>query len=533
MSSALVDQHLEAEHALAVERARARLLAFAAYTYAGFKVNWHHKIIARAVNYMAEGRTHRELLASWGLSGASLERHCQSPHAVTGLFGGMTDPAMLDRPIANLQVWLPPRHTKSLLANVCTSAFWLGRFPDARIITATYGHELSAEMAVETQKLMLSKAYREVFPSTRLGSTKEEGGGGLSKQTQKAFDVVGRRGKYRATSVGGVATGLASDLSIIDDPFKGREDAESAIKRERVWRFYASTLYTRSQKGARKIIANTRWHEDDLSGRLISMAQADGRAEQWFCIVLPALLDCEPAVGDPRRVDEALWPSEHSAEAHKRTRATIGPYEFDGVYQQRPSAPEGRIVHENWWRFYDTLPDDLTDYTLSADLTFEDQNDYCAIQMWAKRKADRYLVAQDMRRLDFTEQIKAFRAMCGRFPQCKVKLVEKAANGAALINVLKKEIQGIVAVKPLGSKVLRATSVAPQVEAGNVYLPNPIRAPWVKEFLHQWRAFPQGVHDDAVDAAQIALSRMAQGYMPTSKGRPLRLGGHTVNVPGL
>jgi predicted phage terminase large subunit-like protein len=201
----------------------------------------------------------------------------------------------------------------------------------------------------------------------------------------------------------------------------------------------------------------------------------------------------------------------------------MGPAEFDSLYQQRPKAIGGGVVKDEWWQYYDRLPENLTDVTLSVDLAFKDRGDFCCYQVWGCHRADRYLLDMVMKRHQFTEQLATFEALCRRWPDMRVKLVEDAANGAALISTLRGKISGIIAVRPEGSKEGRAEAVAPQIEAGNVYIPRPSHAPWVREFLNQWSAFPNGAHDDAVDCASMMLLRYRQRGGEFGAGLPRTL----------
>lgn len=525
MARAHLDEALALEEELAIARARSGLLGFTAHTKPDFFVNWHHRRICQAVNALEARLTPRELLASWGLKGKSLDRQLANPHPVTKLYAGLTRPEAIDEPMTGLQVMIAPRHGKSEIISRRLPAWWLGRNPDDQIIACSYSADLSSRMNRDVQRIIETSEYESTFEEVRLNSSNVRAvAQGSWLRNSDIFEVVGRRGVYRSAGCGGGITGMGANLALADDVFKNRKQADSPVERQNVWEWYASTLYTRLQKRAAKIIINTRWHEYDLSGRTLAQAMADPDADQWFCLVFPALLDCDPGPGDPRKHGEALWPDEYSAKRLQAIKATAGTYEFEALYQQRPSPQGGGIVKDSWWRYYDRLPANLTNYTLSADLAFKDRGDYCAFQIWASKGAERYLVDQVMRRMEFTEQIRTFQTLCEKYPQCKVKLVEDAANGAALISTLKRSIQGIIAIRPQGSKEARAEAVTPQIEAGNVFLPSPTLRPWVEDFLTQWRNFPAGAFDDAVDAASQALSRMAKSRFDLTAGLPMSIG---------
>lgn len=520
----LDDRRYALERDLAQTRARQGMLAFICETMGEFEVNWHHRAICRAINYMEAGRTPRELLASFGIEGARLDAMLSTPHHVTKLYAGLTNPCAIDQPLANLQICLAPRHGKTEIVSRRMPAWWLGRNPHAQIIATSYSADLSARTNRDVQRIIDDEGYARLFPMTRLNGTNVRSvAQGSWLRNSDIFEVVGHKGVYRSAGIGGGITGMGASVALIDDPFKNRKQADSPVERQTVREWYGSTLYTRLEKRAAQVIINTRWHEYDLSGYTMAQAMADPTADQWFCLVFPAILDCDPGPGDPRMPGEALWPGKYNLQRLQKIRATVGSYEFEALYQQRPSPQGGGVVRDSWWQYYERLPEGLTNYTISVDLAFKDRGDFCAFQVWAAKGADRYLIDQVMRRMEFTEQIRTFQSLCAKYPQCRVKLVEDAANGAALIDMLKRTIPGVIPIKPEGSKAARAEAVSPQIEAGNVFLPVPTLRPWIEDFLTQWRNFPNGAHDDAVDAASQALTRM-QASSIYSGGGPVGIG---------
>ncbi|RYF12546.1 MAG: hypothetical protein EOO40_01015 [Deltaproteobacteria bacterium] len=507
-------EQVAVEEELARRRARKGLLSYVIATNPSYEVNWHHRRICQAINALYNKWTHRQLLASWGIADKQLDAMLQAAHPVTGLYAGLTNPAAIDDVITSLHVAIPPRGGKSTISSMAMPAWWLGRNPDTQMLCASYSAGLANKMNRAVQREIDAPEYAKIFPDTRLSGRNVKSASSVSYlRNVDQFEVVDRKGMFRSAGVGGSLTGFGAEVAVCDDVHRNRQDADSPTIRENIWEWYTSTMYTRLHKGAVKLLIMTRWHEADLAGRLLAQAKADPTADQWFALVYPAILDHEPTPGDPRAYGEVLWPSHFPLKQVETIRATIGSYEFEALYQQRPAPREGGIIKTSWLQYYTRLPDGLKDYTLSADLTFGSKSsntgDFVAIQMWAATGADRYLVDQIHGRMEFTEQIRAIQTMCRKYPQCRVKLIEDAANGRAAISVLRSKIPGLIAVKPIGSKSSRLEAVSPQVESGNVYLPSPKIAPWVQILVHELASFPNASHDDCCDSMSQALNRMS------------------------
>lgn len=457
------------------------------------------------MNAMRYGWTPRQLLAKYGVVGKELQRQLATPHEVTGLYAGMTDPAMVDKPITGIQVAVQPRAGKTEMLSRRAPAWWLGCEPDAQIIACSYAAEIAGQVNLAVQRIIDSPVYAEMFPQTRLAGMDKQRQVGAWQRTSHLFEVVQRRGYYKNAGAGGPITGAGATLAICDDLTKNRAEAESAVLRERNWDWYRSTLYTRLEKKAHKALIGTRWHAADVQGKLLDQAKGDPTADQWFCLVLPSILDCAPGPGDPRKAGEALWPNKYDTKRLAAIRASVGAYEWEALYQQRPSPRGGGIVKDSWWQYYDQLPDGMTDFTISVDLSFAERGDYSAYTVWGRKGADHYLLDLGHHRIGFTEQVKVFEKMCQKWPKARAKLVENAANGAALIDTLRRKIPGIIAIRPEGSKELRVDAIAPLIEAGNVWLPAPQAAPWVDILVQEFRAFPAGAFDDVVDSTSQYL----------------------------
>lgn len=470
---ALLQEHeLEFEDMMA--RGREGLLSFTLATFPDYQVNWHHRVLCKALNRVARGELRRVIIE------------------------------------------MQPRVGKSELVSRRLPPFILGRNPDLNVVSASYSHDLASRMNRDVQRVMETPTYKQLFPKARLSGAKGETS--LTKsptawvRNSGLFEMVGYRGSYRSVGVGGGLTGMGADVAIIDDPIKNQEEADSFIFRQRLWEWWTSTLLTRLEKDARVVILSTRWHEDDLAGRLIAQMKADPRADQWEVISFPAVAEGTLTAGDPRQPGEVLWPEKFDAERMLQTKLGVGGRVWSAMYQQRPSPIGGAIVQRSWWKYYERVPEKFDKVIMAWDLTFTKSatSDFVVGVVLGRKGADIYLLDMVRDRLSFTDSIAAIRAMAKKWPDATAKYVEEAANGHALIDTLKHEVAGMIGIRATGSKVARANAVSPRIEAGNVYLPHLSLAPWVADVVEEWTAFPAGAHDDIVDAMSHGIGKIAE-----------------------
>ena len=439
--------------------ARRCMADFALYTDSRFEMGWHHRLLCGALDRFAAKELRR------------------------------------------LMVFLPPRHGKSELVSRKLPAFIFGRDPDASIIAASYSADLAQRMNRDAQRAMGSPEYARLFPGTRLAGKGDRAARGGHLRNTDMFEVVGRRGTYRCAGVGGGITGMGGDYIIVDDPIKNREEANSLACRDSLWEWFASTLYTRQEKGASILLAQTRWHEDDLAGRLLGLARKDPSADQWEVISLPAICEGEGrADGDPREEGMALWPGRYSHAELMKAKATIGSYEWQALYQQRPQPPGGAIFRREWMGgTYRALPAGAR-MIQSWDLPFKNSeaSAKCAGIVMARKGAELFMLDCVNDKMGFTESVAAIKALTAKHPKAAAKVVEDRANGPAIISYLRKDVPGLVPFSPVGSKEDRALSVTPYFEAGNVYFPE--AAPWKGDLVDDLLRFPAGRYKDTVDA---------------------------------
>ena len=484
------------------EKARRTLLEFTTYTKPNYVTNWHHHYLCQKLDLFAQGH------------------------------------------IKRLMVFMPPRHGKSELVSRRLPAFIFGNRPNAQIIAASYGADLAHRMNRDVQRIMDSQRYRNVFPTVGLSSKNVKTTSHESKlRNSEIFEIMGApilqldpntgspiygepyTGVYQCAGVGGALTGMGGDYIIVDDPIKNQEEADSKVYRDKVWDFFTSVLYTRLETDLTGESANsddgsilitmTRWHEDDLAGRLKDLMEKDPEADKYEIISFPAIIETDEEEEneiDPRIEGEALWPAKYNEKKLRVVKKTMGSRKWAALFEQRPAPDKGDIVDRSWWRYWKELPAQYDHIMISVDCAFKGKktSDFVVIQVWMKVGARKYLIDQTRDRMSFTATVSAIEAMKSKWPQAVEVLVESKANGDAVMDTLKEKIPGLVAFNPKDSKESRAkaTAVSPQIEAGNVWIPHPSICAWTKDYVDEWAVFPNGANDDQVDATTQALLRM-------------------------
>lgn len=414
-----------------------------------------------------------------------------------------------DRVSPRLMLCMPPRHGKSELASRRFPAYVFGRYPDMSIIGTSYSADLASRLNRDVQRVIEQPEYQELFPETRLSAKNiRTVASGNYLRNSDLFEIVGHKGSYRSAGVGGGITGMGGDILIVDDPFKDRAEADSPTIRRKVWEWYTSTLYTRLVPGGGILVINTRWHMDDLSGRLLEAART-GEGDHWRVVNFPAIAEED----EPHRSrGEALHPERYPLEQLEAIRKAIGSRDWEALYQQHPTPDGGNIFKAEWLRYWfpKDLPARFDQMVISWDMTFKDgdDTDYVVGQVWGRKGADRFLLDQVRSRMGFTATLAAFRALAEKWPQATRKLVEDKANGPAVIDSLRHYVSGIIPVEPDGSKTARAHAVTALFEAGNVHVPHPQHCPWASDYIAELTQFPGAAHDDQVDATTQALRSM-------------------------
>lgn len=405
-----------------------------------------------------------------------------------------------------LIICMPPRSGKSQIVSRAFPAYAFGRHPDLSVIATSYSSDLSSRFSRDVQRYIDSEQYAKVFPGTRL-SVKGESG---YLRTSEFFEVVNHKGSYRSAGVGGGITGMGADCLLVDDVVKDRQAANSQTVRDSTWDWYTSTAYTRLSPGGGVIVMLTRWHLDDLVGRLLEQEREGG--EKWQIINYPAIAEQD----EPhRKTGEALHPERYPIDALLRIKQAVGSNDWNALYQQHPVPATGSIFKREWIQHWsaDSLPTGFEATCISWDMTFKDsdKSDYVVGQVWGRKNGAFYLLDQVRGQWSFVQSLNQVQMLAEKYPRIMRKLIEDKANGSAIIDALKDVVPGITPVTPKESKEARASAITPLFEAHNVYLPPPDRFPWVKDALiPELLTFPSGAHDDQVDSLSQALSHLHQ-----------------------
>lgn len=301
-------------------------------------------------------------------------------------------------PTDRLMIFVPPQHGKSEIVSRKLPAWLLGINPRLKIVGSSYSAPLAQQFSRSIQRLMDSPEYAEVFPDTYLSRSN------IAAFTIKGylrnvdfFETVGYGGFYKAVGVGGSLTGTPVDIGIIDDPVKDAMEAYSQVYRDRVWDWYTSVFLTRLHNQSKQIFIMTRWHQDDLAGRLL-----DSEPEKWTVVNLPAIKENSSNPNDSRKIGEALWEEKHSL-ARLKEIAERSPIVFESLYQQNPTPHEG-LMYEQGFREYEAIPNERRQIKAYCD-TADTGSDYlCSIVYAETASADYVLdVLYTQKSMEYTE----------------------------------------------------------------------------------------------------------------------------------
>lgn len=408
-----------------------------------------------------------------------------------------------------LIIQVPPRTGKSLLSSQLFPAAYLLAHPDRNVGITSYSAELAQGF---------NRNAREMF----------RGAGGQLDPYAQAVTMwkTAQGGSCWAVGTGGTVTGRSGHLLILDDVVKDRAEAESALISQRTWDWYTSALYTRLEPQVGAIVMlMTRWSEDDLIGRVLDLERnvSPEARENWTIVDLPALYEdpgdrpqlpehCKVVADWRTEPGQALCPQRYDETALLRIREAVGTRDFASLYQQRPAPDGGNLFHPDWWQFYavdDSLPD-FDRVMLSVDCTFTDAktSDYVVGAVIGQAGNRYYVLDLAREKLDVVGTMAMISRLYKRHNPNGC-LIELAASGYAVYQMLRQKVPGMIGYNPHGkSKVARASGIIPVVEAGNVYLPQ--SAPWLESFINEFSLFPASKNDDMVDAISMAINYCGQ-----------------------
>jgi predicted phage terminase large subunit-like protein len=398
--------------------------------------------------------------------------------------------------LKRLIINMAPRHTKSEFASFLFPAWFMGRFPNKKIIQATHTTELAVGFGRKTKNLIERDDYKDIFDVQLAADSKASG----------RWDTD-RGGMYYAVGVGSNLAGRGGDLIIIDDPHS-EQTLMSNTGFDDAWDWYTGGPRQRLQPGGAIVVVMTRWHEKDLTGQLIRAQARDPRADQWEVVELPAIMPS----------GKSCWPEYWSLDDLERVRASIPPGKWNAQYQQNPTGDENSILRRDWWRIWEKEKVPPLEYVIqSYDTAFSKREtaDYSAITTWGVFRIDEggppalMLLDAKKGRWDFPE-LKREAWDLYQFWEPETVIIEAKATGLPLTHELRNMGIPVVNFTPSrgNDKISRAHSIAPLFEAGMIYAPD---EQWAHELIEECAAFPNGEFDDYVDSTTQALMRYRQG----------------------
>lgn len=453
---------------LAVNRARESLIDFQIATNPKYEPNWHHEVIAHELERVEE---------------------------------------IGDRDFKVLLVFVPPRHGKSELCSIGFPAWYLGRNPQKEIITISYSAELALDFGSKTRALVNSEAYPYIFNVT----LKED-------EQAKAKWRTNKGGSYTSVGVGGAITGRGANILLFDDPIKNREEAESEVYREKVWQFFTSTAFTRLEPGGVVVVILTRWHVDDLAGRILANAELSKRCK---IIHFPAIAEKQE---DFRKVGDALWPERFNVAALTEIKNTVGPYDWSALYQGSPILTERQEFKPQW--FQPILESQVQGMNCRRFLTIDtamskkaqaDSTGFCDNRVntqnfWHLKAWNMKLSPEELVNLIFTLNTRAIQ----EGTPYEAIGIEKTAYLEGLKPFLESEQRKRDTFLPIVelqhkqvNKEIRIRGLIPRYASKSVYH---IEGQ-CKVLEEEMAQFPMGLHDDVLDAVAYQLQIADSAYV--------------------
>ena len=405
--------------------------------------------------------------------------------------------------IKRLAIFMPPRHGKSILSSEFFPAWYLGRNPKNFIICSTYGQELADDFGRKVRNQLQDPRYQEIFPDVGLAT---------DSSSMRRFNTS-KGGVYYAVGAGSAITGRGAHLLLIDDPIKGREDADSDAMRSNLLDWYRSTAYTRLMPGGSVVLIQTRWHEDDLAGWVLKETEHEG----WEVIEFPAIMDKRAAKLLKKKEGDALWDEAYPLTRLSDIKKTLGSREWASLYAQKPSVEEGNIMKRWWWKTWKKDKPPHCDYVLQSwdtAYTSNKTSDYSACTTWGifmdeNNVANAILLGSRRDRWEFPE-LKRMAVELYNQHNPDLIIIEAKASGWSLVQELSRMGIPITPYNPKKQdKKSRVHSITPILESGKVWAPD---KDWAEDVIAQCASFPNSKNDDLVDSTSQALLRLRQGW---------------------
>ena len=452
----------EREKRLSNVLGRSDMLEFAKYVYPGFKVGAHHRKLAKIFTDVVEGKKKRVIIN------------------------------------------IAPRMGKSEFSSYLFPAYFMGRFPEKKIIMGTHTASLSEDFGRRVRNLIDTDEYRELYPETLVASDQKASG---KWSTQSG-------GQYYAVGVGGALAGRGADLFVIDDPHSEQDvKINSRLAFDTAWNWFQTGPLQRLMPGGAIIVIMTRWSLLDLTGRLLDFQTRNPDADRWDIVELPAILH----EGEER--EKSLWPEQWPLDQLQSKKANMDPRFWNAQYMQQPTSDTSALVSRKMWRIWENDDPPQCEYIIQSwDTAFETKNnsDYSACTTWgvfyneeAGGKPNLILLDAFKARMTFPE-LKECALKHWREWKPDAFIVEKKAAGAPLIQELRATGIPVQEFSPSrgNDKMVRLNAVSDLFASGTVWAPD---TRWAREVIEEIAAFPVGEHDDYVDTTTQALLRYRQG----------------------
>ena len=418
---------------------------------------------------------------------------------------------------------IPPRHGKSQLVSIFFPAWFLGRNPNKKVMMVSHTTDLAVDFGRKVRNLISLDDYRSIFPSVSLAVD--------SKSAGRWNTNFG--GEYYACGIGSALAGRGADLLLVDDPHSEQDVINGNFSVfEKACEWFTFGARTRLMPGGRVAIIQTRWHLDDLTGRVVRDMAQNERGDQYEVVEFPAILEVEDKK-TKKMTQKPLWPEFFDLEALLRTKASMPTFQWNSQYQQQPTAEEAAIVKREWWNEWTKEEPPTCEYVImSLDAAAERHNraDYTALTTWGvflNEETSAYniiLLNSIKKRMEFPE-LKALAMEEYNDWEPDSFIVEKKSSGTALYQEMRRMGLPVSEYTPhrgSGDKTARLNSVADIISSGLCWIP---QTRWAEEVIEEIAGFPFMSNDDLVDSTVMALMRFRQGgfiRLPTDEAEEQR-----------